>query len=154
LQLHRLDLDIDIDWVNLIILSDMKKLLLIFMFLILSLNMPSACFKYLIIPSTRSYSEYDVLIKAVVWVESRGDVWALNVKEQSAGPMQIRACRVIEYNRRTGKHYQHYEMFDYDKSREIFLYYARDKSFRQAAKDWNGSGPLTEIYWQKVRKAL
>jgi hypothetical protein len=143
-----------IDWNDFNTLSIMKKLLLIFMFLILSLNMPSACFKYLIIPSARSYSDYDRLLQAVAWVESRNYDLALNVKEQAIGRLQIRACRVIEYNRRTGRHYEHHEMFDYDLSREVFLYYARGKSYRDAAKDWNGSGPLTELYWQRVKKRL
>jgi len=94
------------------------------------------------------------LIDAVVWVESRGDTFAFNEKEMAVGAFQIRQCRVDHYRRLTGLNYTLEDFFDYDLSREMFEYFARDKTFKQAAKDWNGSGPLTEIYWKKVKTFL
>lgn len=97
---------------------------------------------------------YYPLIKAVVYVESRGNDSAYNPKENAIGAFQIREIRINHYNRLTGKNYTHDEMYEYDKALEVFLYFADGKSFEKAAKSWNGSGKLTIIYWEKVKHQL
>ena len=97
---------------------------------------------------------YYPLIKAIVYVESRGNDSAYNEKEGAIGAFQIRQIRIDHYNRLTGKCYQHEEMYEYDKALEVFLYYCEGKSFENAAKSWNGSGPKTKIYWHKVSNQL
>jgi len=94
------------------------------------------------------------LIEAVVYVESRGDTFAYNEKENAVGAFQIRQCRVDHYNRLRGTSYILEDFFDYDLSREMFLYFAREKDFETASKDWNGSGYMTEIYWKKIQQRL
>lgn len=37
---------------------------------------------------------------------------------------------------------------------EMFVYFAQGKTMERAAKDWNGSGAMTEIYWNKVKAIL
>ena len=100
-------------------------------------------------------TRYESLIKAVVRVESNGDNFAINVKEQAIGAFQIRQCRIEHFNQLSGKNYKLEEMFDYSKAREVFLFFAkRLKDNERIAKRWNGSGPMTEVYWNKVKKLL
>lgn len=98
--------------------------------------------------------QYEPLVKAIVTVESAGNPKAYNKAEGAIGAFQIRLCRIKHYNKLTGKHYTHEDMYDFDKAKEVFLYFAAGKSFEQAAKNWNGSGPMTITYWQKVQKRL
>jgi hypothetical protein len=97
---------------------------------------------------------YYPLIKAIVYVESRGDTFAYNPEEGATGAFQVRQIRVDDYNKRTGSNYSLEDFYDYDLSRDMFLYYAEGKSFERAAKSWNGSGKLTIIYWNKVNQHL
>ena len=49
------------------------------------------------------------------------------------------------------------DLFDYKVSEKIFLYYAEmygPYNFEKIAKRWNGSGPKTYYYWQRVKKHL
>lgn len=98
--------------------------------------------------------QYESLVKAIVSVESNGNPLAYNKAEGAVGAFQIRQCRIKHYNKLTGKNYTHEDMYDFDKAKEVFLYFAAGKSFEQAAKNWNGSGPMTINYWKKVQKAL
>ena len=97
---------------------------------------------------------YYPLIKAIVYVESRGNDSAYNEKEGAVGQFQIRKIRLDHYNQLTGKNYQHEEMYDYRKALEVFLYYCEGKNFETAARNWNGKWSLTEGYWNKVEKRL
>jgi len=94
------------------------------------------------------------LIEAVVWVESRGDTFAYNEKEKAVGAFQIRQCRVDHFNQLKGTNYKLEDFFDYNLSKEMFLYFAHNKTFEQASKSWNGSGPKTISYWNKVKQRL
>jgi hypothetical protein len=63
----------------------------------------------------------------------------------------------MDYNIRTGSSYELADMFDYEISKEVFLYYASRTgpyNFEQIAKNWNGSGPGTIIYWERVKSYL
>jgi hypothetical protein len=49
------------------------------------------------------------------------------------------------------------DLFNYDISEKIFLYYASligPYNFEKIAKNWNGSGPRTAYYWKRVKKYL
>jgi hypothetical protein len=129
----------------------MKTLLLIILlFISIKAAAPGTC-KYLYVQAGEKLSEFDALIKAVVWVESKGNTFAFNPVEDAVGAFQIRQCRIDDYNRRTGSNYRIEDCFDYNLSREVFLYFAKGKSFEQAAKNWNGSGKQTIEYWNKVK---
>lgn len=101
-------------------------------------------------------NHYDPLVHAVWAWETRGsfDLMSYNVKEEATGPLQIRPCRLEHYNRLTGKEYILNDMYNFEIAREVFLYFAKGKSFEQAAKDWNGSGPMTIDYWKGVTTYL
>jgi hypothetical protein len=99
-------------------------------------------------------SNYDALIEAIGYYESHNTDIIVNEKEQAYGRLQIRQCRVEHYNRLTGKSYTLKDMFDFKKSREVFLYFAEGKTYEQAAKSWNGSGPRTITYWDNITSIL
>lgn len=102
-------------------------------------------------------NSFDRLVKAIVKVESMGDNEAFNLTEQAVGAFQIRPNRILDYNQRTGKDYQIENCFNYNVSKEIFLYYAKRigyPDYETIARKWNGSGKTTLDYWEKVKKHL
>ena len=107
---------------------------------------------YIAVPEEINY--YDALMRAIVMVESKGDIFAFNFLEQAAGPMQIRPCRINHYNKLVGSNYTTADCFDLELSRKVFLRFAQGKNYSQAAKDWNGSGPMTLDYWKLVKAKL
>ena len=108
------------------------------------------------ISAAEPYKEttYDALVEAIYKVESQCNPFAYNALENAIGGLQIRQCRIEHYNRLTGKNYTLQEMYDLSKAKEVFLYFAKGKTYEQAAKNWNGSGPMTELYWEKVKKLI
>jgi hypothetical protein len=103
---------------------------------------------------TEQIRYWQSIIEAVVWVESRGDTFAYNEKENAVGAFQIRQCRVDHYNKLKGTKYKLKDFFDYNLSKEMFLYFAEGKDFETACKKWNGSGKMTLTYWKKVKARL
>lgn len=102
-------------------------------------------------------NSFDRLVKAIVKVESKGDNEAFNLAEQAVGAFQIRPIRILDYNQRTGKDYKIENCFNYEVSKEIFLYYAISigyPDYETIARKWNGSGKATLDYWEKVKKHL
>jgi len=106
---------------------------------------------------------YEPLVRAIALVESNNNILAYNVVEDAVGAFQIRQCRIKHYNKLTGKDYTLKDMYDYNKAKEVFVYFIyhdnrgriiHPKSYEQAAKNWNGSGPMTENYWKRVQKVL
>lgn len=143
-------------------ISDSKKLwrlksifIVFFSFLAFNASAPDIKFVYISIPER--VDAYDRLINAVVQVESAGDILAYNLLEEAAGAFQIRPIRLLDYYHRTGISYQTSDCYNYDISREIFLYYAiltGHRDYEKIAKNWNGSGKLTLDYWEKVKANL
>lgn len=139
----------------------MKKLLFVISFLLLNvLSYAPTCNNILLVKQV-PISKVDILeskfkdlMTAIVKVESGGNNLAINKIEDAHGAFQIRQCRIEHYNKLTGNHYTVQDMHDYNKAKEVFLYFAEGKSFETAAKNWNGSGPMTEIYWKKVKANL
>jgi len=100
---------------------------------------------------------YERLIKAIVQVESLGDPLAYNLSEEATGAFQIRPIRLRDYNQRTGNNYKIEDCYNYEFSKEIFLYYAILTDFpdyETIARNWNGSGKATLDYWRKVKYHL
>jgi hypothetical protein len=97
------------------------------------------------------------LILAVGMVETQYDTLAYNPLEDAVGYFQIRPIRLADYNSRTGSSYSMIDLFNYDISEKIFLYYANEigpNNFERIAKTWNGSGKSTIQYWEQVKKFL
>jgi hypothetical protein len=124
------------------------------LFLLLSFRLLAPATDVIYIKDVEPINYYEPLISAVVWVESRGDNNAINFSELACGPFQIRQIRVDHYNQLTGKSYTLDDCFDYEISKEIFMYFAQGKSYEVAARNWNGKWSLTENYWQKVENVL
>ena len=132
----------------------MKRMLLTTIIILFSLKAFCPVENVLYIERPPQISYYEPLIVAVTWVESRGYELALNVKEQAVGPMQIRQCRIDHYNQLTKSNYKLEDCFDFELSRKVFLYFAQGKTYERAARSWNGSGPMTKVYWNRVKKQL
>ena len=111
----------------------------------------------LIIMGTLPIEPYKRLINAIGMVETKYDTLAYNPVEEAVGYFQIRPIRVKDYNRRTGSNFTKNDMFDYKISEKIFLYYASligPYNLEKIAMNWNGSGPSTKHYWNRVKKFL
>jgi hypothetical protein len=90
-------------------------------------------------------------------VETQYDTLAYNPLEEAVGYFQIRPIRLEDYNSRTGSTYTRQDLFNYNISEKIFLYYATGigpYDFERIAKTWNGSGKSTILYWDQVKKFL
>ena len=103
------------------------------------------------------------LIEATVIIECGGNFKAIG-KSNDKGAFQITPVRLKDYNKRTGHKYSMDDMFNFQISKEIFLYYANKigiepNKWEIISRQWNG-GPIghkkqiTLKYWQKVSKQL
>lgn len=108
-------------------------------------------------------AELDVLIPALIQVESGGDNFAKGDGGKAVGCLQIWLIMVEDVNRISGRHFVPSDRTSRERSVEmcrIYLkHYARWKTVEQAARIWNGgpSGdkkPSTEKYWLKVKKEM
>lgn len=100
---------------------------------------------------------YKPLMDAIGFVETMNNTLAYNPLEQAAGVFQIRPIRLQDYNRRTGNNYTMKDLFDYEISEKIFLYFAEQigpYDLEQIAKRWNGSGHMTNYYWKRIKHFL
>lgn len=107
--------------------------------------------------ASQPHQPYRKLINAIGMVETKFDTLAYNPEEEAVGFFQIRPIRVKDYNERTGKKLKPVDMYDYETSEKVFLYYASEigpYNFEKIAKNWNGSGKKTIQYWKNVKKYL
>jgi hypothetical protein len=133
------------------------KSVLIALFLFLTLRAAAPDVNVAFIYVSEPVNAYDRLIRAVVYVESRGDTLAYNHTENATGAFQIRPIRVLDYNQRTGNDYKIEDCYSFKISKEIFLYYAKKSDpldYESIARKWNGSGETTFEYWKKVESCL
>ena len=98
---------------------------------------------------------FEMIWRAVCWVESENNPLAFNKKELAYGIAQIRYIRLHDYNKKTGKRYTLSMMYDVKKSKEVFMFYARQFSdYDEMIRSWNGSGRKTYSYLGKVKNRL
>jgi hypothetical protein len=110
-----------------------------------------------LITYTGRVEPYKRLIYAIGKVETGCDTLAYNPIEEAAGFFQIRPIRLEDYNKRTGSNYKMNDLFNYEISEKIFLYYASQigpYDLEKIAKNWNGSGRHTFHYWERIREYL
>ncbi len=134
-----------------------KKTLLFVLFILLALRVAAPDQRSFFIFEKDPVEPFNDLLYAIGMVETQGNVNAFNPIEQAAGIFQIRPVRVIDYNNRTGSNYNLKDMFDYEISKKVFLYYASrigPYNYEQIARRWNGSGPNTILYWNMVKEYL
>lgn len=92
-----------------------------------------------------------VLWDHVKWTETR-HTDTINIHEQAYGQGQITPVKLREFNKETGKHYTLRDCMNEAISEEIFLHHCEKYStLEYASKRWNGSGPATILYWNKVQ---
>ena len=132
----------------------MKRLIIVIIFMFITNMLLAPKVETIMIFYAPKINYYDPLIKAITWVESKHGLYLYNPEEEATGWFQIRPIRLQDYNTRTGKMYTMNDMYNYDISKEIFLYYTKGRSYEKVAKSWNGSGPKTKIYWNKIKKEL
>ena len=133
------------------------KILFITLFSLPAIRTPAPDINIIYICSSSPINGYDRLIDALVRVESAGDTLAYNMSEEATGAFQIRPIRLLDYYRRTGINYKLNDCYNYDISKEVFLYYARltgHRDYEKIARNWNGSGEMTLDYWKKVKANL
>jgi len=142
--------------IHLIKLLCLKGLLLI-LFSLPAVRTSAPDINIFYIRSSSPINGYDRLIDALVNVESAGDTLAYNLLEEATGAFQIRPIRLLDYYQRTGINYKLNDCYNYDISKEVFLYYARltgHRDYETIARNWNGSGDMTLDYWKKVKANL
>jgi hypothetical protein len=130
------------------------KYLCTILFLLFTLKAAAPNLRFAYIITAEPVNAYERLINAVVQVESGGDTLAYNLIEEARGAFQIRPIRLQDYNLRTGKEYKIEDCYNYNISKEIFLYYANIigiPHYETIARNWNGSGEATLDYWEKVK---
>jgi len=130
------------------------KLIIVFILLLISIRAFAPGTKAIYIAVKDALTEFDALIKAVAWVESKNGLYVYNPVENAVGWLQIRQIRIDHYNKLRGTNYSLEDCYNYELSKDIFVFFAQGKSYKRASMDWNGSGPKTIEYWNKVRARL
>jgi hypothetical protein len=147
----------------------MKKLILaffLFMSVIGTASAPPSNTMFIPIPTPIIYFDggsYAPLIDAMFTYEASRDTLAHNDLEDAHGGLQIRQGRLTDYNICNGTNYTLEDCYNYEISKKIFLYFTNHtlsgkhipyKTWEWAARDWNGSGRATEIYWENVKNLI
>jgi hypothetical protein len=103
------------------------------------------------------------LIDAIIYVESRGNTKAHNIKEDAVGCLQIRPIMLKEVNRLLG--YNKYKLADrWSKAKSIEMFnvikeHTKNPTNEKLARNWNGGWngykkQSTLKYWYKVKEQL
>lgn len=134
-----------------------KVVFLTFLLLSFILRVSAPSWKTITIFEFPPIEPYKQLVFAIGIVETKSDTLAYNPVEEAAGYFQIRPIRLLDYNKRTGSNYTMKDLFNYEISEKIFLYFADQigpYNFEQIARRWNGSGHLTIDYWNRIKQYL
>ena len=138
--------------------ANFKKIaFLILLFLSVAFRASSPAIDSFVIFDPPPVEPYKRLIYAIGMVETMNDTLSYNPIEEAAGYFQIRPIRLEDYNRRTGNKYTTRDLFNYEVSEKIFLYFADligPYNFEQIARKWNGSGNMTTYYWNRIQGFL
>jgi hypothetical protein len=135
----------------------LKKLVSFTFLLLLSIRSFAPIYNSLVIVTKPADEPFKKLVRAIGMVETKFDTLMYNPDEEAAGYFQIRPIRLLDYNNRTGSKYTMFDLFRYDISEKMFLYYASEigpYDFERIAKSWNGKGKETIFYWNRVKKYL
>jgi len=135
----------------------LRKLIFVVSFMLTGLKVVAPGANYIVISESPGIQPFSDIMYATAMVETMGNTLAYNEFENAVGIFQIRQVRIDEYNRRTGGNYSLRDMYDPQLSEKVFLYFAsRYGPYNQEkiAKGWNGSGPMTELYWKRIKEYL
>ena len=138
--------------------KNLRKIVIISSILLsCSLQVSAPDWKSMTIFEFAPFEPYKQLVFAIGMVETKGDTLAYNPLEEAAGYFQIRPIRLIDYNSRTGSNYSRQDLFNFESSEKIFLYFADQigpYNLEQIARKWNGSGHQTINYWDRIKQYL
>jgi hypothetical protein len=138
--------------------SNLKKILIIaFILFSFSIQVSAPEWKSMTIIEMAPVEPYRKIAFAIGMVETKGDTLAYNPEEEAAGYFQIRPIRLLDYNRRTGNNFTKQDLFNFETSERIFLYFADligPYNLEQIARKWNGSGHQTVNYWDRIKRFL
>ena len=135
----------------------MRIVIFIASFLLTGLRVFAPGSNSFIISESPGINPFSDLMYATAMVETMGNPLAYNEFENAVGIFQIRQVKIDEYNRRTGSNYALSDMYDTQLSEKVFLYFAArygPYNLEKIAKAWNGSGPMTELYWKRIKEYL
>jgi hypothetical protein len=137
---------------------NLKRIIIVcFLLLSFSMRVSAPSMKLFPVCKPAPVEPYKRLAFAIGMVETKCDTMAYNPLESAAGIFQIRPIRLIDYNKRTGSSYNRQDLFTYEISEKIFLFFADQigpYDLEKIAKRWNGSGHLTTNYWYRIKKYL
>lgn len=134
-----------------------KKIVFLKLLLFVNLSLYAPSRPSLPVENGKTVEPFKRLINAIGLVETGHDTLAYNPLEEAAGYFQIRPIRLLDYNIRTGSNYKMNDLYNYEISEKIFMYYASQigpYDFETIARRWNGSGSMTIEYWKKVKANL
>jgi hypothetical protein len=138
--------------------ASLKKILFFtLLFLLFPFRASSPNINSLVVFTPDAVEPYKKLIYAIGFVETMNNTMAYNPLEEATGIFQIRPIRLKDYNIRTGSNYKMKDLYDYNISEEIFLYFADQVGpydLEQIARRWNGSGNMTTYYWNRIKEFL
>lgn len=103
---------------------------------------------------------FEDIILCQILVESNNNPQAINESETACGKLQIRPCRLNDYNRQTNSSYTIDQVFIDSISVKIYLFYAaKCKSKEEICRRWNGGKnglymTSTKKYWNKVQSKI
>lgn len=138
----------------------MKRMYATILILIMTLKAFAPCDNKLYIPEPAVINPFEAIWNATCLIESSGNPFAIgdkNLINHSYGIAQIRNEKLIDFHKATGIRYDTLDMFDVNKSREVYMHHASrfdPWDIELVAKSWNGSGPMVEGYWRKVKAKL
>ncbi len=136
-------------------LKKIKTVCILLLSVSIQLSAPSV--KSILVFKPVPVEPYKKLALAIGIVETKCDTLAYNPLENAAGIFQIRPIRLIDYNSRTRSSYSRKDLFKYEISEKIFMYYADQigpYNLELIAKKWNGSGHQTSNYWNRIKRHL
>jgi hypothetical protein len=134
-----------------------KKFTLVTLLFLFAIRALAPSDKSIVIITTSPDEPFKRLVSAIGMVETKFDTLAYNLTERAVGCFQIRPIRLQYYNKRTRSNYSMNDLFRYNISEKIFLYYASEigpYNFERIAKRWNGKGKGTIQYWNQVKRLL
>ena len=137
--------------------SRLRIVIFIASFLLGGLRVFAPGSNHFIISGSPGINPFKGLMSATAMVETMGNPMAYNELENAVGIFQIRQVKIDEYNRRTGGNIALSEMYDTQLSEKVFLFFASHYGpykLEKIAKAWNGSGPMTELYWKRIKEYL
>ena len=104
----------------------------------------------LVILTSESINPYERIWEAICEHETSNDSTAYNEIEQAVGIAQIRPIRLKDYNIRSGNRYRLEEMYEVNKSKAVFMFYAQKiHNTDRIIRLWNGRGPTNLRIFEK-----